>query len=64
MIRYIVRDRRTHEWQMTIYADGSREEACDCTNFYIGETVVAQVNPTLVFVDSGGRSEQKGIVHA
>lgn len=55
MIRYIVRHAETGAWMMTIYADGSRHETAKCVNYYVGETVVAQVDPRLVVVDSGGR---------
>ena len=58
MIRYIVRDRTTGEWLLTIYADGSRNETPDCTNYYAGDLLVAQVNPRLVVVDSGGRTAE------
>lgn len=59
MIRYIVRD-RAGAWMATIYADGSREEPSECTNYYQGDNVVAQVNPKLLVVDSGGRMEKVG----
>jgi len=55
MIRFIIRDKQTGAWMVTIYADGSRNETPECTNYYAGDVVVAQVNPGLVVVDSGGR---------
>ncbi|HEY8685949.1 MAG TPA: hypothetical protein VIO57_10125 [Chloroflexota bacterium] len=60
MIRYVVLDRVTREWMMTIYADGSRKETPACVNYLVGDTVVAQVNPELVVVDSGGRTMESG----
>lgn len=55
MIRYIVRHAETGAWMMTIYADGLRNETPECTNYYAGDLLVAQVDPRLVVVDSGGR---------
>ena len=59
MIRYVIQDRITGKWMMTIYADGSINVSKHCTNYFQGDTLVAQVNPELVVVDSGGRMEQR-----
>ena len=61
IIRYTAMHPTTGQWMLTIYADRLVNETPDCTNYFLGDAIVAQVDPRQVTVgDSGGRLVETG----
>jgi hypothetical protein len=46
-------------WRLSIYADRVETASPECVNYFAGDLLIAQVDPTqLTIADSGGRTEE------